>query len=444
MKGYHDKEKGFGITYEDIYLVNGARTPFGKLAGTLGMISPTDLGIIASRAALNKANIKGDEIDQVFYANIGQSSGDSYFLPRHVGLYSGVPIGVPAVMLQRICGSGFETIIAGAEQITLGKATTALCGGTENMSLSPTASFGNRMGYALGRLNFVDMLWEALNDTAAVPMGCTAENVAVKHNITKADANEFAKLSIDRAVAATENGFYKDEVVPINSTVFEIDGLKPRKVRLPKKVVDFVTDENIRPSNLEAMSKLPSVFAKDGVQTAANSSGIVDGAASVVVAHKDFVEANTLRPLTRVVASATSGVDPNYMALGPVPSILLLLEIAGLTLAEIGLIEINEAFAAQYIGCERELGLNREICNVNGGAIALGHPLAATGTRLSLTLSREMNRRGVQYGIAAACIGGGQGTAMLFENENISSIKIGQHANQTMANDGVEFGFQIG
>lgn len=419
MKGFHDKEKGFGIQYEDIFLVHGARTPFGKLSGTLGMISPTDLGIYASRAALDKAKVNGEDIDQVFYANIGQSSGDSYFLPRHVGLYSGVPIGIPAVMLQRICGSGFETIIAGAEQITLGKASTALCGGTENMSLSPTASFGNRMGYALGRLNFVDMLWEALNDTAAVPMGCTAENVAVKHKITKEEANEFAKLSIDRAVSAIERGFFKDEIVPMNSTVFEAEGLKPRKVRLGRKVKDFVADENIRPSNLETMAKLPSVFAKDGVQTAANSSGIVDGAASVVVAHKDFVKSRELKPLTRVVASATSGVDPNYMALGPVPSIRLVLEIAGLSLDDIGLIEINEAFAAQYIGCERELGLNRGICNVNGGAIALGHPLAATGTRLSLTLSREMNIRGVKYGIAAACIGGGQGTAMLFENTNI-------------------------
>ncbi len=418
MKGFHDKERGFGITYDDIYLVNGARTPFGRLSGTLGRVSPTDLGIYASRAALEKSNVKGEDIDQVIYANIGQSSGDSYFLPRHVGLYSGVPMSIPAVMLQRICGSGFETIIAAAEQIALGKAATALCGGTENMTLAPTASFGNRMGYALGRLNFVDMLWEALNDTAAVPMGCTAENVATKHAITKEEANEFAKLSIDRALAAIERGYFKDEVVPINSTVFEGEGLKPRKVKLGKRVQDFVTDENIRPSELEDMAKLPSVFAKDGVQTAANSSGIVDGAASVVVANKEFVDSRGIKPLTRVVASATSALDPNFMALGPVPSIRLVLQIAGLSLDDIGLIEINEAFAAQYLGCERELELDRDICNVNGGAIALGHPLAATGARLSLTLSRVMQIRGVKYGIASACIGGGQGTAMIFENMN--------------------------
>ncbi len=419
MKGFHNKLKGIGITYDNIFLVNGARTPFGKLCGTLGKISPTDLGIYASKAAIEKSGIIADDIDQLMYANIGQSSADSYFLPRHIGLYTGIPEGIPAVMLQRICGSGFETIISGAEQISLGKASTALCGGTENMTLSPTVSFGNRMGYPLGRIDFKDMLWEALNDTAAVPMGCTAENVATKHKITKAEANEFAKQSIDKYIAAKERGFFNDEVIKMNSTVFEIEGLNPRKVRLPRKVVDFITDENVRPTDLESMSKLPSVFAKDGVQTAANSSGIVDGAASVVMANGDFVKEKRLEPLSRIVASATSALDPRVMGLGPVPAIKLVLEMAGLTLNDIGLIEINEAFAAQYLGCEKELGLNRDVCNVNGGAIALGHPLAATGTRLSLTLSREMQERGVKYGIASACIGGGQGTAILFENTNV-------------------------
>jgi acetyl-CoA C-acetyltransferase len=418
MKGFHDKKKGFGITYDDIYLVNGARTPFGKLCGTLGQVSPTDLGIYATRAAIEKSGITGEDIDQLMYANIGQSSADSYFLPRHIGLFSGIPEGVPAVMLQRICGSGFETIISGAEQISMGKASTALCGGTENMTLSPTVSFGNRMGYPLGRIDFKDMLWEALNDTAAVPMGCTAENVAEKHGITKEDANVFAKSSIDKYLAAKERGFFDDEVIKMNATAFEIEGLVTRKVRLPRKAVDFNTDENVRPADLESMAKLPTVFAKDGVQTAANSSGIVDGAASVVVASGDFVKEKGLKPLSRVVASATSALDPKVMGLGPVPSIRLVLEMAGLTIDDIGLFEINEAFAAQFIGCEKELGLNREICNVNGGAIALGHPLAATGTRLSLTLSREMQARGVKYGIASACIGGGQGTAILFENMN--------------------------
>jgi len=418
MKGFHDKKKGFGITYEDIYLVNGARTPFGKLCGTLGNVSPTDLGIYASRAAIKKSGIKGEDIDQLMFANIGQSSADSYFLPRHVGLYSNIPEGVPAVMLQRICGSGFETIIAGAEQISLGKASSALCGGTENMTLSPTVSFGNRMGYPLGRIDFKDMLWEALNDTAAVPMGCTAENVATKHNITKSEANEFAKQSVDRYLAAKERGFYDDEVIIMNSTIFEVEGLNPRKVRLPRTAKDFNVDENVRPADLEKMIQLPSVFAKDGVQTAANSSGIVDGAASVVISSGGFLKEKGLKPLSKVVASATSALDPRVMGLGPVPAIKLVLELAGLSMEDIGLIEINEAFAAQFLGCEKELGLDRDICNVNGGAIALGHPLAATGTRLSLTLSREMQQRGVKYGIASACIGGGQGTAILFKNPN--------------------------
>lgn len=419
MKAYHDKEKGFGIIYDDIYLINGARTPFGKLCGTLGGVSPTDLGIYAAKAAMEKSGVKPTDIDQVMLANVGQSSADTYFLPRHISLYAGIPQSIPSIMLQRICGSGFETIVAGAEQISLGKATTTLCGGTESMSLSPTAAFGNRMGYALGKPGFVDMLWEALNDTAAVPMGCTAENVAKKHNISKEDANVFAKLSVDRAVAAVERGYFKDEILSMNSVVFEGEGLKPRKVFLPKGTKDFIKDENIRPSNLEDMAKLPSVFMKDGVQTAANSSGIVDGSSMVVVSHKNFILENKLKPLTKILASATSALDPSFMGLAPVPAIRLLLELTGLKISDIGLVEINEAFAAQFIGCERELGLDRNICNVNGGAIAIGHPLAATGGRLSLTISREMNIRKVKYGIASACIGGGQATAILFENVNI-------------------------
>ncbi|HRH10442.1 MAG TPA: thiolase family protein [Bacteroidia bacterium] len=419
MKGFHDKNKGFGIVYDNIYLLNGARTPFGKLCGTLAGISPTDLGIYASRAAIEKSGITGEDIDQLMYANIGQSSADAYFLPRHIGLYSGIPVGVPALMLQRICGSGFETIIAGAEQISLGKASTALCGGTENMSLSPTAAFGNRMGYALGKPGFVDMLWEALNDTAAVPMGCTAENVAVKHGISKKDADLFAKQSIDRYLAAKARGFYDEEIIKMNSAVFESEGLISRKVNLPRKVVDFNVDENVRPADLESMAKLPSVFARDGVQTAANSSGIVDGAASVVVASKEFIDKKGLKPLTRIVASATSALDPKVMGLGPVLSIKLLLEVSGLSMNDIGLIEINEAFAAQALGCVKELNIDQSKLNVNGGAIALGHPLAASGSRISLTLSREMNERKVRYGIASACIGGGQGTAILFENMNL-------------------------
>jgi acetyl-CoA C-acetyltransferase len=418
MKGFHNKEKGIGIVYDDMYLINGARTPFGKLSGSLSQVSPTDLGIIASRAAIKRADVSPVDIDQVIVANIGQSSYDSYFLPRHIGLYSGVPQSVPAVMLQRICGSGFETITAAADQVTLGKAGVVLCTGTENMSLAPTVCYGNRNGYALGKVEFKDFLWEALNDTAAVPMGNTAENVARHYKITRQEADDFAMRSVERALAATSRGYFKDEITPVNTTTIETDGLNPRKVKLPKKLVDFISDENIRASTIEEMGRLPSAFEKEGVQTAANSSGIVDGAASVVVAGKKSLSLS-MHPLARILASATSAVDPALMGLAPVPAIRLLLELTGLKLSDIGLFEINEAFAAQFIGVERELGIDRNICNVNGGAISIGHPLAASGLRLSLTLCREMKARGVRYGIASACIGGGQGNAILFENLNI-------------------------
>ncbi|MGP8217434.1 MAG: thiolase family protein [Bacteroidia bacterium] len=418
MKSFHSTKKGIGITFDNIYLVNGARTPFGKYCGTLSQVSPTDLGIFAGRAALEKAKTEPGEIDQAIIANIGQSSCDAYFLPRHISLFCGIPIEVPALMVQRICGSGFETLITAAEQITLGKADTALCVGAENMSLSPTVSFGNRMGYPLGRPSFKDMLWEALDDTAAgYPMGFTAENVAKKYSIKRIDTDTFAKLSFDRAVAAWKENLFKDEVVPLNSTVFEAHGLKPRKANLPRSVKNFAIDEHVRPTDMEALAKLPLVFSEVGVLTAGNCSGIVDGAAAAVVANESTVKRKGITPLSRIVAGASSGVDPREMGLGPVPAIRLLLEMTGLKIEDIGLVEINEAFSAQVIGCERELNLDRSRLNVNGGAIACGHPLAATGLRLSLTISHEMKRRKVKYGIASACIGGGQGTAILFENQ---------------------------
>ncbi len=417
MKAYHNKEKGIGILFEDIYLVNGARTPFGKYCGTLANVSPTDLGIFASRAALAKSGVTPDQIDQAILANIGQSSGDAYFLPRHIALYAGLPQSVPSLMVQRICASGFETIITAAEQITLGKAATVLCCGTENMSLSPTVSFGNRMGYLLGRPVFKDMLWEALDDTAAgYPMGFTAENVAKKHNLTRQQCDEYALLSFNRALNARKNDLFKEEITSINSTLFEAEGLKARKVKLPGGVKDFVSDEHIRETTVESLAKLGPVFSEVGVLTAGNCSGIVDGSGAAVVADKASIYIKKLKPIAKIVGAATCGIDPKLMGLGPVPAIKLLLELSGLKIEDIGLFEINEAFSAQVIGCEIELGLDRNKLNVNGGAIAIGHPLAASGLRLSLTMIHEMKRRKVKYGIASACIGGGQGTAILFEN----------------------------
>lgn len=420
MKAYHNKEKGIVILFEDIYLVNGARTPFGKYCGTLANVSPTDLGIFASRAALAKSAVTPDQIDQAIMANIGQSSGDAYFLPRHIALFAGLSYAVPSLMVQRICASGFETIITAAEQITLGKAATVLCCGTENMSLSPTVSFGNRMGYLLGRPVFKDMLWEALDDTAAgYPMGFTAENVAKKHQLTRQQCDEYALLSFNRALNARKNDLFKEEITPINSTVFEAEGLKARKVKLPGGVKDFVSDEQIRETTLESLAKLGTVFSEVGVLTAGNCSGIVDGSGAAVVADKASIYTKKLSPIAKIVGAATCGIDPKLMGLGPVPAIKLLLELSGLKLEDIGLFEINEAFSAQVIGCEIELGLDRNKLNVNGGAIAIGHPLAASGLRLSLTMIHEMKRRKVKYGIASACIGGGQGTAILFENTSL-------------------------
>lgn len=420
MKSYHSIEKGIGILFDDIYLTGGARTPFGKFCGTLAKVSPTDLGIYASRGAFEKTGIKPDAIDQVIIANIGQACPDAYFLPRHIALFSGVPMSVPSLMVQRICASGLETIVTASEQISLGKAESVLCCGTENMSLAPTVSFGNRMGYPLGRLEFKDMLWVALDDTAAgYPMGETAENLAKKYNILRSEVDEFAITSCDRAMTANENGFFKGEIVTLNSVVFEIDGLKPRKVSLPKGVKDFSNDENIRPANLESLQKLPSAFIKEGIQTAGNSSGIVDGSAAAIVGTKSFVESKSVKPLSKIIGAAACGVDPKYMGIGPVPAINLLLEMTGLKLEDIDLFEINEAFGAQYVACERELKLDRNKVNVNGGAIAIGHPLGATGLRQSITISREMISRKVKYGIATACVGGGQGTAILYENCNL-------------------------
>lgn len=420
MKSFHDREKGTGILFDDIYLAGGARTPFGKFCGTLAKVSPTDLGIYASKGALSKTGVDAASIDQVVVANIGQACPDAYFLPRHIALFTGVHQSVPVLMVQRICASGLETIVTGCEQITLDKAESVLCCGTENMSLAPTVSFGNRMGYPLGRLEFLDMLWVALDDTAAgYPMGETAENLAQKYNITRLEVDEFAKTSGERAIAALNRGFFKDEIIPLNSEIFSIEGLKPRKVSLPKGVKDFCSDENIRQTTLESLQKLPSAFIKDGIQTAGNSSGIVDGAAAAIVGTKQFINSKSIRPFAKITGAASCGVDPKFMGIGPVPAIKILLEMTGLRLDDIDLFEINEAFGAQYVACEKELNLDRNKVNVNGGAIAIGHPLGATGIRQSISICREMTERKVKYGIATACVGGGQGTAILYENCNL-------------------------
>lgn len=419
MKGYHHSDKGVGIIFDDIFLVNGARTGYGKLAGTIARVSPTDLGIFAAKTAMERSGIAPKDIDQVIFSNLTQSSADAYYLPRHVGIYSGVPVSVPALLVQRLCATGFEVIVTAAEQITLGKAARVLAGAAENMSLSPTVSYGNRMGYGLGQVLFLDFLSESLKDSATGGhMGCTSERIVREMGLTRKDVDEFAALSQARAVASKAER--EAEMTPMFSTVFEAENLNPRKVRLPRKVESFMADEHIRPgSTFERLAKLGPAFEKDGVQTAGNSSGIVDGAGAVTVASKHVVESGSLKPLAKVAAATSVGVDPRVMGIGPVPAMKLLLELTGLSIGEIGLVEINEAFSGQLVACERQLGLDRDKLNIQGGAIALGHPLSATGTRLTLSLAMQMQRKGVKYGIASACVGGGQGTAVLLENPNV-------------------------
>jgi len=405
------------ITYDDAWLIGGARTPFADYNGTLRDVSATDLGIKAARAALGATGVEPEAVDAVVASSVAQTSFDAFFLPRHIGLYSGVPIGVPALLVQRLCTSGFEAILQAADQIALGKARAVLCVGTESMTRNPIAAYGHRGGFRMGQVEFKDFLWEATLDTAPRSrMGDTAEELARRYQITREDADVFAAQSFARAIAAHEQGFFDGEIVPLAAEAFEREGYAAREIRLPRKVGTLAQDEHPRPTPLDALRPLKAAFK--GVQTGGNSSAIVDGAAAVVVAEKHCFTGNSAAraPLARIVAGGTVGVPPEIMGIGPVPAIRAVLAKAGLKLADIDRFEVNEAFAAQYIAVERELGLDRDRVNVNGGAIAIGHPLGATGVRCTLTLARELKRSGGRYGIATACAGGGQGVAILIEN----------------------------
>ncbi|MEQ9814357.1 MAG: thiolase family protein [Azospirillaceae bacterium] len=414
-----------GTTYEDTFLVDGVRTGFADYAGPLARVSATDMGIKVARAALARSGTAPAGIDTVIGANVAQTSTDAYLVPRHIGLYAGVPQDRPALLVQRICGSGFETIAQAADAIKLGKAETALCVGTESMSRNPVAAYEHRTGFALGQVKFVDTLWETLNDPASDTfMGMTAENLARRHRITREEVDEFAALSFARAIAARNRGFHAGEIVALENETFEGEGLTPRQLRLPRGLDLWEEDSHIRPTDRETLARLKPVFG--GVQTGGNSSGIVDGAAAAVVAHRDRLgdrlgdrhgdRHDGRTPLARVVAACAAGVPPEIMGIGPVPAIRGVLQLAGMTLEDIDLVEVNEAFGAQVIAVERELGLDREKLNVNGGAIAIGHPLAATGLRCTITLARALRERRLRWGVASACVGGGQGIALLLEN----------------------------
>jgi len=408
---------GHFIAYEDIWLLDGVRTPFVDYNGALGLVSPIDLGIKVARALFERTKIAPADVGSVIAGSVAQTSFDAYVLPRHIGLYSGVPIDRPALLVQRVCGTGIETIGQAADAITLKKIDLGLCVGAESMSRNPVAAFTHRGGFRMGQVEFKDFLWEALLDTApGVTMGETSETVAKTYKITREDVDRFAELSFSRASAAQKSCFLSGEIVPLVTEAFELSGYKTRGIQLPKGVESLTVDTHIRPSTFEALSKIRPAFG--GVQTGGNSSAIVDGAAAALVGSGTYAKSKGMRPLARIAAVATVGLRPEIMSLGPAPAIRRLLEGTELTLDQIDRFEINEAFAAQLISVERELGLDRNKLNVNGGAIAIGHPLAATGVRLALTLSRELRRSELRYGIASACIGGGQGIALLLENLN--------------------------
>jgi acetyl-CoA C-acetyltransferase len=368
-----------------------------------------------ARAVLQRTGIAPADVGSVIAGCVEKASFDGFFLARHIGLYSGVPVDRPALMVQRVCGTGFESITQGADAIALGKISLGLCVGAESMSRSPVAAYTHRGGFRLGQIEFKDTLWEALHDTAPdVSMGVTAETLAVTYKITREDVDRFAESSFARGLAAQKNGFLAGEIVPLVTEKFELAGYKSRGIQLPKGVDRLADDTHIRPSSFEGLSKIRPAFG--GVQTGGNSSGIVDGAAAVLVGSGAYVRSKSIKPLARVAAVAAVGVPPEIMSIGPVPAIRRVLDGAGLTLDQIDRFEINEAFAAQLLGVERELKLDRAKLNVNGGAIAIGHPLAVTGVRLAMTVARQLRHAKLRYGIASACIGGGQGIAVLLEN----------------------------
>jgi acetyl-CoA C-acetyltransferase len=395
----------------------GVRTPMVDYCGALGHVSPTDLGIKVAREALKRSGVAATDIGSVITGNMAPGDFDQFFLPRHIGLYAGVPQEVPAIMAQRICGTGFELFRQAAEQIEAGLCDAALVVGTESMTRNPIAAFDHRTGFKLGApVGFKDYMWEALKDPAAgINMIQTAENLAKKYGITRESVDAFASASFAKAVAAQESGFLAGEIVPVVTEKFELAGYRPRGIRLQGRVTEVAVDTHPRISPVEVLAKLKAVF-DDGVQTGGNSSALVDAAAAAVVTSGAHAKAHGRTLHARVVAAAAVGVPPEIMGIGPAPAIRLLLERSGLKLEQIGRFEINEAQGAQTLAVARELGLDINKLNVNGGAIALGHPLAATGVRLTLTLARELRKSGLRYGISSACVGGGQGIALLLEN----------------------------
>ncbi|PFD39297.1 acetyl-CoA C-acyltransferase [Bacillus cereus] len=387
----------------EVVLLEGARTPFTEISGSFRHINATDLGAIAAKEAIRRANISAEDINQVIFGNVQQSSKDAHLLARHVGLKAGTPIHVPALTINRLCGTGVESILTAARYILSGEADVALAGGTENMSQVPHVIREMRWGSPLGGPVVEDWLWDGLYDTyGKCTMGETAENLAAKYKLTREEVDQHALSSHERALLAREKGYLQEEIFPVT-----VPGKKGEKV--------IKEDEHIRQTSLEKLAKLKPRFVENGVVTPGSASGMVDGAAAVILASSDYANKRELKPIAKLISWAVVGVEPKYMGIGPVPAIQTALEKANLTLDDLDLIEINEAFSAQYLACQKELGFDLEKGNVNGGAIAIGHPLAASGTRISLSLIYELRRRNKKYGVSAVCIGGGQGIAAIWE-----------------------------
>ncbi|MDA2913274.1 acetyl-CoA C-acetyltransferase [Acidobacteriia bacterium AH_259_A11_L15] len=389
----------------DIVLLAGARTPMGRYGGVLRDLSAIQLGALAARAALQRSGVDPGEFDHVIFGNAQQTSGDAIYGARHVGLQAGLPKQVPAVTVNRLCGSGIESILQAAHRLLLAEAKMVLAGGMESMSQAPHVIHGARWGFRLGEAHIQDSLMVALKDSyCGCYMSDTAENLARQHGITRQAADEYALRSQQAADAAYKACRLRDEIVPV-------------EIKSKKGATLFSEDDHRRPeTTLEALAKLPPAFRPDGIVTAGNASGIVDAGAAVVVTTAQIAKEKKKKPLGRLVSWAVVGVEPSLMGIGPVPATRQALQRAGLQLKDMDLIEVNEAFAPQYLAVEKELGLDREKTNVNGGAIALGHPLGATGTRLVLTLLYELRRRSARYGLATACIGGGQGITLIVES----------------------------
>jgi acetyl-CoA C-acetyltransferase len=409
------KASGLATKYADAWLIDGVRTPFVDFNGALGAISPTDLGIKVAREIFKRTGVNASDVGSVIVGNVAQASYDTYMMPRHIGLYSGVGMDVPAVHIERVCGTGIECILQAADTVALGKTDLTLVVGTESMTRNPVVAYTHRSGFTMGKFEMKDFLWESLYDTAvSCNMGMTAENLAKKFNIARDDVDQYAAESFIRAIAAQQSGYLAGEIVAVTNEKFTAEGLNDRGIQLPRGVEECALDTHIRPTSLETLRKLKPVF--NGVVTAATASGIVDGAAATLVATSSYLKSNNLKPLARIVAGAVVGVPPEIMGIGPAPAIRRLLEVTGLKLSDIDRIEVNEAFGAQALTVMRELGYDHDKYNVNGGALAIGHPLGATGVRIGVTVARELQRSGKRYGIASACIGGGQGIAVLVEN----------------------------